>query len=392
MLEASNIQDQITLPVALQLCLDDVAWHNGYDERSVGRPSRSGLPRKHAAEDYVVINELGKAIDMKILCPLCLGEWDKDNLLRGEVGITFDPNNWDRASKIDYPLAEKCKETAEACEYLEYAVHGLMHGCYDENGKQLGEQEYFAPKERGGRRYPISMADLKRRLDLFRKIYDFWGFQKTIRTFVSPGGVPPHMPLEAFAEFAQELNSRGYKYWTNGWPQLDDGGYLLNDVIIIKDICHGEAPWNAYDFDPGILSDCNTAWEKKRSVYGMHWANFLRFNPARNMELLPDWIAFFKRQAEIFGIMLSKDIAFAANQLLYSKYAKLQATDGKCIIDLTDVVKLPFSQRKNEFYISLQKDLIPKSCIGGSMALYETHIDFCTYKISHTEDVIQLLF
>ncbi len=385
------MNDKIKLPIALQLCLDDVAWQNGHDERTSGRPSRSGLPRKHAPEDYLIVNEVGKAIDMKILCPLCLGEWDKDNLLRGGVGITFDPKNWDRASQIDYPLVEKCKQTAEECEYLEYAIHGLLHGNYDADGKQLGEQEYFAPKERGGKRYPISMNDLKRRLDIFDQIYKSWGFQKEIRSFVSPGGVPPHMEVEEFAEFAKEFKSRGYRYWANGWLQLNQGGHLLNDVLLMKESGNGMAPWNAYDFDPSILPDCIEAWEEQRTVYGMHWTNFLRFNPARNMEYLPDWIAFFKRQAEIFGVMLSKDIAFAGNQLLYVQHAKLMFEENKCIIDLTDVVNQEFSDRKNEFYISFMNGVTPKECIGGKMEIHEMHNKFRTYKITHTGDKVEVV-
>ena len=64
------MRDIVRIPTALQLCLDDVAWHNGYDERHIGKPSRSGIPRKHAPEDYRIVNEVGRAIGMKILCPL----------------------------------------------------------------------------------------------------------------------------------------------------------------------------------------------------------------------------------------------------------------------------------------------------------------------------------
>ena len=204
------INDLVRIPTALQLCLDDVAWHNGYDERSIGRPSRSGLPRKHAPEDYRIVNEVGRAIGMKILCPLCLGEWDKDNLLRGETGITYDPYGWNRAADIDYDLAARYLEAAEQGDYLEYAVHGLLHGNYDTSGRQLNEQEYFVRKQMDGRaiHVPIPMEDMRRRLDLFQRIYESWGFQKHIRSFVSPGGIGT-ATWEELSAIAEELRQRG---------------------------------------------------------------------------------------------------------------------------------------------------------------------------------------
>lgn len=388
-------ETDVIMPTALQVCLDDVAWHNGHDERTSGRPSRSGIPRKHAPEDYLIVNEIGKAIGMKMLCPLCLGEWDKDNLLRGEVGITFDPKNWDRASQIDYPLAEKCKQTAEECEYLEYAVHGLMHGNYDADGRQLAEQEYFAPKERGGKRYPITMEDLRRRLDIFEKIYNSWGFQKKIRSIASPGGLPA-CPIEDLADMAQEFAKRGYLYWVNTAMHIEDSSKPVSGALWVNTNTRPSLrriPWNGYDYDPTMLADFAYDGERvERCVLSIHWTNFLRFNPARNMEYLPDWIAYFKRQAEIFGLMLSKDISFAANQLLYVQHAKLLFEENKCIIDLHDVVNHEFSERTNEFYISFRNGCMPKECLGGKMEIYEMHTGFRTYKISHDENTVQILF
>ena len=64
--------ENVKIPFALQLCLDDVAWQNGADLRFKGQASRSGIPRYHQPEDYRILEEIGKAINMKIVCPLCL--------------------------------------------------------------------------------------------------------------------------------------------------------------------------------------------------------------------------------------------------------------------------------------------------------------------------------
>jgi len=102
------LNDAIRIPAALQYTVDDVAWHNGADERHLNRPSRSGFPRKHQPEDYLVLNEIAKKLGCRIVCALVLGEWDRNNRLRGVPHVTWDPDGWDRASVIDVPYTQAC--------------------------------------------------------------------------------------------------------------------------------------------------------------------------------------------------------------------------------------------------------------------------------------------
>ena len=89
-----------TIPYAVSIRVDDVGWHNGADDRFVGRPSRSGIPRFHHPSDVQVINEIGKGLGTKILCALVLGDWDIKNRLRGVPHVTWDEAGWDAASNI----------------------------------------------------------------------------------------------------------------------------------------------------------------------------------------------------------------------------------------------------------------------------------------------------
>ncbi len=132
----------IKIPVALQVVVDDIGWFKGKNGLMESRPARTHMPRNHVAEDYAVLNEIGKKLDMHILCGLVLGEWDKDNILRGMEHATWDEENWDMASKIDYPLAEKCFKQIEESEFIDIAFHGLMHG-YWVNGENYGNPREF---------------------------------------------------------------------------------------------------------------------------------------------------------------------------------------------------------------------------------------------------------
>ena len=69
--------DNIKLPIAVSICVDDVGWHEGADDSSRGGPYRSALPRRHHPSDVLALNEIGKGLGTKILCDLVLGEWWK---------------------------------------------------------------------------------------------------------------------------------------------------------------------------------------------------------------------------------------------------------------------------------------------------------------------------
>ena len=135
--------ENIKIPVVLQISIDDLGWHDGRDYGYMKKATRSGIPRDHVVGDYTVMNELGRALDQKILGKLCLADWDKDNFLRGEIGVTDDPINWDRAHTIDMEYAKACFEEMENSEYIEYCVHSIMHGRYDEEGHIITEKELF---------------------------------------------------------------------------------------------------------------------------------------------------------------------------------------------------------------------------------------------------------
>ena len=386
-----NLLDNIVIPVAFQLSLDDVGWHDGRDLRTINQPSRSGLPRNHHPLDYNMLAELGRALDMKIVCPLCLGDWDKDNFLRGHVGVTHKPHTWDRASEIDLGYAKECFEALESAEYIEYGLHGLMHGRYTEDGKLIWEKEYFTPKDESLKTAYLDTDDFRNRLDLFFKIYNSWGFSQKIRTFVAPCGMGK-TNLDMMEEMAKILEPLGIKYWTNGTLPYKGILKTFGNIASIREVS-GDVPWNAYDFDPKHMKVFGSEDKPINSgVWGIHWTNFLRFNPENNLERLDAWVDFFRRQSEVFGAMLSKDIAFAANQLYYKVFATLESYENKCVIDLSETEKQKNLKGNNIFYISVKNGLVPSSIEGGEIKLHEVHRDFTNYEIKHNTSKVTITF
>ena len=382
----------VILPAALQLCVDDIGWFRGSDDRYAGKPSRTGMPRTHVAEDYIILNEIGKAIDMKIVAPFVIGEWDKDNILRGEIGATYEPETWDRRKIINMELAEKCFEASESSEYIENCFHGLLHGNYDSKGGQITELEYFYYKNPGDTLLStLPKEDIERRFELYFKIYDSWGFKKKIRSFSSPTNVPANLTTEDIIPLTEVLEKYGMTYFLNRWKKKVCYSEFIGKTFYLEKHKKFGIPWNAYDFDPEYLFDFYEEGEEEYGdVMSTHWPNFLRFNYQKNMECLEPWVKWFKKQAEIFGVMLSKDIAFCSNQHLYRMYSKVTLEKNMLTIDVSDVVKTSKIKLDDEFYVSIKNGLTPISATGGTIELHETHKDFKNYKVKRTGEIINV--
>ena len=396
------MKKNVVLPTALQICVDDVGWFIGSDDRYLSRPSRTGMTRRHVPEDYIAVNEVGKAIGQKIMCPLVLGEWDKDNILRGEIGVTFDPENWNRASQIDMKLAQRCFEAAESSEYIEYAVHGVLHGNYDAEGKQITELECFECEDKkvdysgyinsgDGLLKTQSEEEIAHRFELFFKLYDMWGFKKKIRSYAALNGLPRHLKHSDMSALASVLKKNGIKYWANSWSKPTGYTDFVDGILYMEKCCNCRIPWNACDVDPRYVQDfVKDTDEDTGTVMSTHWPNFLRFNAQNNLENVEKWADFFKRQSEIFGLMISKDIAFAGSQCVYHNYSKITEEKDLITVDISEAKEKGSDFISGEFYISLKNDLIPKEVTGGELELYEIHKEFKTYKIKHTDSLISI--
>lgn len=392
------MKNSVILPSAIQICVDDLGWFNGTDARYASKPSRTGMPRNHVPEDYIALNEIGKAIGQKITCPLVIGEWDKDNILRGEVGVTYEPKTWNRAATINMKLAEKCFEAAESSEFIEYAYHGVLHGNYDANGKQITEEECFTYLDDNGtsyahtgKAYVQSEEEIAHRFELFFKIYDSWGFKKKIRTHAAPNSVPSVITSEEVLPLAHVIKNHGISYWINGWKRKYGHTEFIDGILYMEKGTNTKIPWNACDIDPLLLADCaNEGDENLGIIINSHWPNYLRFHKEYNLERVENWKKFFERQSEIFGLMVSKDIAFAGNQCIYRNYSTVETEKNVIKIDVTKAATISPKHTFGEFYISLKNNLVPKEVSGGTIEVYTTHKEFKTYKIKHTDNVIKI--
>ena len=371
--------DKIVLPIAIGIIVDDVGWHDGRDLRYMNGSARSGLPRFHHPDDVRALNAIGKALNTKIICSLVLGEWDKDNVLRGVPAVTPDPENWDAAAVMDMEYTKEYFKALEESEFLDYSLHGLLHAYYD--GAKLNTARQYYPntyaedgKINGYRWLPAE--EFGKMIDLFYEIYGSWGFKKKITTFVSPCGCWGVPEDEGNIGYAKMLLKHGIKYWCNSWAEFKKPiGNALGIMAVRGD---NIAPWNAYDIDPDYLEPL----EELGPYYCGHLTNFIRYNYQKNFEYVEKWAKYFRKYSDRFGAMMARNIDESCSQMLYVKNAKLTECDGVVTVDLAEVDSFGANGLFDEFFISIEGDHSPKILTeGASIDYYECGDGYKTYKI-----------
>ena len=377
---------EITLPIGVAIRVDDVGWHEGADERWRSRPSRSGLPRRHHVNDILALAKIGEGLGTKVLCNLVLGEWDIKNRLRGVPHVTWDEKGWDAASYVEKnrDFFDGCFEALEGSEFLEYGMHGLMHGYYVDG--KLHDEKFLYPftrkNERGEYvRDPLPADEFDRLIELFFEIYHDWGFKKQIKVWETGNGCYGKPQDDYNREFARILYKHGIRVWEwGGWPKDTE---ILEDMVFVNSSL-GFVTWNAYDIDPSILHNCFEAGRRPGIVPNIcgHLTNFVRFQPEKNFEYVPAWIDYFRRITAPFGAMISRDNEASASQSVYATYATIDSVDGGYRIDLAPVDRVRTDVIEDEFFVSLKEKRIPKVCTGGSISLHQCKGDHTVYKIA----------
>ncbi len=380
----------VTIPKPMQLCLDDIGWFFGADQRESNLPSRTGVHRRHVLEDYIIIEELGKGLNQKINCMLVIGEWDRKKRLAKIPYSNKWGKNWEGSEYWDEAEAHKIFDFCNSTNFIEFGWHGLLHDAWNDEGQLVGTELSLPEGMKRGN--PVSLPDddyMRIHFDAWFEIYNDWGFKSPIRAFASPCGARNNLEDGRMTRMLKEYN---FQFWQNGtgpakynpyWKDLLENGTLVQNGIICNMKNKAMGPWEVYDMDPETLEPLPY---EKLGINGGHWVNFLRYNPKKNMENLEGWIRYWDNHGEMFGCIISRDIAFAHYQKLYVYNSKIEEKDGVVTIDLTEadalLSKADFLKgEKPNLYISIRKGEKEPICEGGTITKYETRGEFINYRI-----------
>lgn len=371
------MKNKALIPDCTQLVLDDVGWFCGYDDRACGGPSRTGMPRRHCADDYKAIEYLGELLDMKINCAFVIGEWDPDNRLRKIPHLSKFGSNWNNAAYVNEDEVRQCVEVINASPYIDVAVHGLLHGYYQSGTDNYDCSDYYYRINR--ELFMVPEEEVRLRLDSFFELCRYYGIRKPLNSFV-----PPSFNYR-WNELSRILKDYGIDYVSTIFKTMEtEQPKEFADVengIITVDRKHNMIPFYAYD--------CNyEALPPVGGIFGAHWPNILHFESEKYPDVVRRAAAYFKRCGEVFGIILSRDMRFCASHSLYKRYAKVRFEGDVMHIDLTEV---PTAKgRADKFYISAAS--APKAWTGCDCSEFEHHDGFCNYEITPHENMITITF
>jgi len=369
-----NIND-IKIPTPFQISMDDIGWIEGrtpyWDDFM---PTRTGIPRRHVLEDYKIINELGKSINMKICGMFIIGDWDRKGVLAKAPYSNKLGKEWKGSPCLNMEEEEEIRDYLNSSEYIELAIHGLLHESWDDNGVYMGAEFVPSSDLKAGDKSKSAPAPewyIRAHLDAFMEIYNDWGFKQELRSFTCPGDCRDAWKNGYYTKIIKDY---GVKYWHEALitHPFFDNGILLNQKISRM------ALWEAYDINPDKLPDYT---EETAGIIGAHWPNFLRLDPDLNFENLEKWVRFFERQADVFGIIMSEDIAFAHKQLLIKKYYTIEEKNGRIKIDCSKADALSPVDFDTPIYISVKNGTAPFECEGGTMTVHSVRKGHTNYKI-----------
>ena len=164
-------------------------------------------------------------------------------------------------------------------------------------------------------------------------------------------------------------------------PEVLDGVFVENDIITVDRVTD-VFPWDE------VESDFNTLTETYE-IIGFHWPNMLNMDPEKQGETLNNRILpYFRRCAETYGTVISRNMGFCATQALVRKFAKVEQLEKFRVIDLTEVPEA--SGKLDTFFISAKTPAVKfENCTLGEV---QEKKEFINYEIKPTGKIVKIYF
>lgn len=304
-----------TIPLPVQIVIDDVGWWTPTDGSTSGEPYRSGMPRSHVPADYHAIAELGKRLGMRPQAAMMLCDWDRDLLLRQLPEATWMGADWDNPWRCHQHLDEAAQIINDRAEDLELVVHGLAHEWWGDNGMERAEWA-----NRAGVMRPRHI--LEQHLEVYAAILD--------RNHVGPlpHSFVPCAFCHAFGDgdtgVHRLLADHGITSVSTPFSSMrqerlpQTPSIALECGVMTVDRGGGAPPWNmAAATPPATMTG---------PVIGLHWPNILHPDPARNDEVVQAWVIHLQGVGQAPDRWLAPDTARAWSQLAHAECTRIEDT------------------------------------------------------------------
>ncbi len=379
-----SVKDFACIPYSFLVVVDDVGWWCGDNHMHKNGPSRSGIGRRHCAKDYLALIELGRRLNMRIKCGFVVGEWDRTNILAKVRNSNKHGLDWDNASRLDPSIDEVRDIINSGQDYMELALHGLVHMYWNDDGI-MQMAEFFQRNKETGINNMTPPDIIREHLDAYFEILHQNEFPVDVKSFIPPCFIYTFSPDDdklstILAEYGIKYISTpfGSMQYTTEEKPVDVG--VENGIITVDRTSDLTAWYEVGSETPNVI---------KKSYYGMHWPNFLSLDPEKNMEVVDRWVEYFSQYKKNFDILPARDNAMGSTQALYKRFTGVAIQNHSMLLDFKDVDNQGVKDLDLIFYINVRNEFIPQADSSLEISLYEPKDKFTTYKVMRRDSSIK---
>jgi hypothetical protein len=338
----------VTIPMPIQIVIDDVGWWSGEDGNERQEPYRTGIRRNHVPADYQAIVDLGLKLGVRPQAATILCEWDRENILRNLPTSTWMREKWDNSKWVGAWLDEAADIIRNNQKHYELTLHGVGHEYWQDENMTRAEWA-----DSSGQMRPLDQVELH--LDYFEKLLD----QNQLGPF--PTFFVPTAFLHGFGltgehkiSMAGVIKKRGINYINTPFNNMYNaegaqfGLFGIDSGVITVDRGEDLLDWDVFGGKPsGVLTG---------PTCGLHWPNLLHADPSRNSEIVDAWVKLLKPYNDKPETLLAKNSSSFRNQLVHHVCTKVQIREGKIDIDFRETNKLNDQLSNNQLTVKIESE------------------------------------
>lgn len=343
-----NDELKVTIPMPIQIVIDDVGWWSGEDGNERQQPYRTGINRNHVPADYQAIVDLGTKLGVRPQAATILCEWDRENILRDVPTITWMREKWDNSKWVGPWLDEAAEIIRNSQNHYELTLHGVGHEYWHDENMTRAEWA-----DSSGQMRALDQVELH--LDYFEKLLD----QNQLGSF--PTSFVPTAFLHGFGltgdhqiSMAGVLKKRGVDYINTPFNNMHNaegaqfGLFGIDSGVITVDRGEDLLDWDVFGEKPsGVLTG---------ATCGLHWPNLLHADPSRNSEIVDAWVKLLKPYNNKPETLLAKNSLSFRNQLVHHVCTKVQIHGDKIEIDFLETNKLNDQLSTNQLTVKIESE------------------------------------
>lgn len=324
----------ISLPMPVLVVVEDVGWWRGEDGSRLGQPYRNGFSRDHCLADYHALVRLARALGVRVVIGMVLGEWDRANLLRQVPGATWQGELWDNSGNLGPHLDEAAACLRDHSHLLELACHGLCHEFWQDGNLSRSE---FHEKNGAMRAEKV----VYRHLAAYGELLAANGLPSSPRVFLPPalchgfGGAGSMQKL---------LGEFGYEFVITSFPRMDwrmapQSPWLAwEHGVRLLERGSAPVPWHVAAAEP--------IWDFAGPVLPLHWSNLLHHQPSASAAVVDGWAEMLRQGTSGLERLLAADLPACWDQLVVWSRGEIGCDEGRAVIDLRRARAVPgFSGR-----------------------------------------------